>query len=99
MTVEQALVRKSLPMSVSDLEAVALIQGSEHHRAVLMDLSWQPLGPDSSEARYLRALLAAGIAAVRERVESEGYATIAAGQDPDLSRRAARRRQPSWAHE
>ena len=52
---------------------------------------------ESREARVLHAIVAAGLAAVREEVEAAGYAEIAAAQDLAARKAGARRRPPSWA--
>ena len=89
--------RKSLPLSTRDLADLKLMRSSAIHRDALARLSREAVTDESSEARVLHAIVAAGLAAVREEVEAAGYAEIAAEQDLAARKAAARRRPPSWA--
>ena len=53
----------------------------------------------SSEAVVLHAILEAGIKAVEQLVEAEGYAQIAAEGAAENRQAVARRRRPTWADE
>jgi len=57
------------------------------------------LTSDSSEATLLHSVMEAGIKAVQQQVEDQGYAQIAAEMDEASQRTVARRRRPSWADE
>jgi len=96
---EPATVRKSLPLTAQDQADLQRMMRSDIHRDALTRLSREPVPVEASEARVLHALLAAGMAAVREEVEEAGYAQLAAERDPGTRRRVARRRPPSWAKE
>ncbi|MGI8522088.1 MAG: hypothetical protein ACR2K3_02090 [Nocardioides sp.] len=89
--------RKSLPLSARDLHDLATLRGSTAHRVVLSDLAGEIVTEASSDAAVLHAVWEAGIKAVRDRIEVEGYAEIAEGRDVQTARAAARRRRPSWA--
>jgi len=92
-------VRKSLPLTDRDITDLEKLRTSQVHRDALAALSVTTLGRDSSEASLLHAVLEAGLRAVRERVERDGYADIAAQQDAAARKTSARRRRPSWAEE
>lgn len=91
--------RKSLPLSAQDVHDLALMRESPVHREALSDLTGSAISDTASEAAYLKALVEAGINAVRHRIEEEGYAQIAAQVDGDQRQRQARRRTPSWGQE
>lgn len=91
--------RKSLPLSERDLRDLAVLRGSTAHRAALSRLAHSEVTEASSEAAMLHAVLEAGIKAVQELVESEGYAQIAAEDAAEERQAVARRRRPSWADE
>lgn len=72
------------------------------YRDALVRRSSMSAGPEEvTESVLLHALLEAGLAAIREDAENEGYAVLAAqrSQDADARREQARRRRPSWADE
>lgn len=86
-------------MSARDIKDLNTLRGSRVHRAALASLSDEIVTESSSEAAVLHAVMEAGMKAVRERVEAEGYAQIAR-EAAEYDRRAvARRRRPSWADE
>lgn len=98
MTVIQ---RKSLPLTERDLADLAKLRTSADHRAALAALVALDLPEGTSESRILHAVLEAGLKAVRERMQEDGYAALAA--DPEhIAYHAARRshrRRPAWADE
>jgi hypothetical protein len=91
--------RKSLPLTEGDLRDLSVLRESATHRAVLADLTGAPLSDTSSEAAVLHAIWEAGVKAVLERVEDEGYAQLAAQRDLADRKATARRRRPAWAGE
>jgi len=91
--------RKSLPLSERDLRDLAVLRGSEAHREALSRLAQVEVSATSSEAVMLQAVLEAGIKAVAQLVEAEGYARIAAEASSENRQAVARRRRPSWADE
>jgi len=90
--------RKSLPLSERDLRDLAVLRGSEAHRAALSRLAHVAVTESSSEAVMLQAVLEAGIKAVAQLVEAEGYARIAEASSENRQA-VARRRRPTWADE
>lgn len=95
----RASVRKSLPLSEGDLRDLALMRASEAHRDALARLADIEVTSEISEATLLHAVMEAGIKAVQQQVEAQGYAQIAAELDTASQRAVARRRRPSWADE
>ncbi len=91
--------RKSLPLSERNLRDLAVLRGSEAHRAALSQLAHVAVTESSSEAVMLQAVLEAGIKAVAQLVEAEGYARIAAEASSENRQAVARRRRPTWADE
>lgn len=91
--------RKSLPLSERDLRDIAKLRGSMAHRAALSQLSAEVVTESTSEAAVLHAIVEAGIKAVTEQVEQEGYAQIAAEMTAADRQAVARRRRPAWADE
>ncbi len=89
--------RKSLPLTVRDMRDLERMQNSDRYRNALMHLSRENLPADASDARILHAVFTAGLTAVRQQVEEDGYAALAAQQDTAARRAEARRRRPSWA--
>jgi len=92
MTMET--IRKSVPLTPDELAAIdaARTGGTTEHDA-LLELAGS--GVDRSEATALQALVALGLAAVKDRVQERGYAALAAAQDDeDRAYRAAMRRRP-----
>jgi len=88
-------VRKSIPLTAEDQAQLDRLRtpGTPEHEA-LNQLSGVPIPDNASEAETLHALLAAGQAAVVERVMLTGYAALAAAQDDEdrSARRAMRDR-------
>ena len=98
-TLHRPAARKSLPLSAKDLEDIAKLRGSAAHRSALSHLIDTDVSGDTSEASLLHAVLEAGLRAVQQQVEEEGYAQIAADIDVSARQASARRRRPSWADE
>lgn len=96
-TWRKATTRKSLPLTARDLEDLAKMRSSATYRGTLGQLADVEVHPESSEAAVLHAVWEAGVRAVQERVEAEGYAQIAAEMDAAQRKAVARRRRPSWA--
>ena len=93
------VTRKSLPLSDRDLRDLAVLRGSEAHRAALSRLAQVYVTESTSEAVMLQAVLEAGLKAVAELVEAEGYANIASEASSENRQAVARRRRPTWADE
>ncbi|MGW6279404.1 hypothetical protein [Kribbella sp. NPDC055071] len=91
--------RKSLPLSDRDLRDLAVLRGSGAHRAALSRLAQVRVTESTSEAMVLQAVVEAGLKAVADLVEADGYARIAAEVTSEDRRAVARRRRPSWADE
>lgn len=91
--------RKSLPLSERDLRDLANLRRSPSHRAALAALAGSDLSDTSSEAAVLHAVWEAGLKAVLERVEEEGYEQMATERDLVARKAVARRRRPAWADE
>jgi hypothetical protein len=85
--------------AAKDLEDIAKLRGSAAHRSALSHLVDTDVSGDTSEASLLHAVLEAGLRAVEQQVEEEGYAQIAADIDVSARQASARRRRPSWADE
>ncbi|WP_405060975.1 hypothetical protein OG474_04860 [Kribbella sp. NBC_01505] len=99
-TVDRSPVtRKSLPLSERDLRDLAVLRGSEAHRAALAKLTQVQVSETTSEAVLLQTVLEAGLKVVADLVEAEGYARIALEVVPEDRQAEARRRRPSWADE
>lgn len=88
-------VRKSIPLTTEDQAHLDRLRtpGTPEHEA-LSEISGVPIPENASEAETLHALLAAGKAAVIERVMLTGYAALAAAEDDEdrSARRAMRER-------
>ncbi|GAB3950405.1 hypothetical protein GCM10029976_085070 [Kribbella albertanoniae] len=91
--------RKSLPLSERDLRDLAVLRGSEAHRAALAELTHVHISETTSEAVLLQTVLEAGLKAVADLVEADGYARIAHEVVHEDRQAVARRRRPSWADE
>lgn len=94
-------MRKSLPLSHRDLHELERLRSSAARRSALADMVGAGAEEHLSEAQLLRAVFAAGLRAVEERLAEESYAAEAierragsAGQ-----RASDRRRRPYWADE
>ena len=99
---DQAVVRRpSLPLTASDEEQLAALRETASYRTALARLSRQEF-PDDGDVResvLLHAVFEAGLAAVRQLAEAEGYEQLAneyAAEDANR-RRLSRRRRPAWA--
>ncbi len=96
---DKPVTRKSLPLSARDVEDLEKLRSSHEMREALSTLSSESITEASSEAALLHAVMEAGKRAIREHLESAGYAQIAQ-QREDYNRPAvARRRRPAWADE
>lgn len=95
-TAERA-TRKSLPLTPSDVDHLAMLRASAEHREALSDLAGSVVSERSSEAALLHAVWEVGMKAVQERVEEEGYAQLAEERDTSRRKSVARRRRPTWA--
>lgn len=91
--------RKSLPLSAHDLEDLKLLKESPTYREALAKAAGVEISNSASEAAVLHAVWEAGLKAIREQIEDQGYAEMAAQQDAVQRQAAARRRRPSWADE
>jgi hypothetical protein len=91
--------RKSLPLSAQDLADLERLRRSASHRDALSLLVDVEIAANASEASLLHAVLEAGLRAVREQVEAQGYAQMAGEIDASPRRSSARRRRPTWADE
>lgn len=94
------VVRKSLPLTASDVRDLAFMRDSSEYRRALHEMTGVEIDEGTSEAAYLHAVLDVGLKALREHAEDSGYAAIAAEQgEASTRRRTARRRVPAWANE
>lgn len=91
--------RKSVPLTPRDLRDLSVLRGDAAHRSALSELASATVTEGSSEAFVLHAVWEAGVRAVRERVEEEGYAQMAADLDSAARKASARRRRPAWTDE
>ncbi|MFI9557721.1 hypothetical protein [Nonomuraea endophytica] len=84
--------RQTVPLDVEDTKFLSHLRDSDAYRATLSKLSDRELAEEASEAALLSALLAAGRAAVEERVAITGYTAWADDMsEEDLDYRAAMR--------
>jgi hypothetical protein len=99
---EPAKARKSLPLTERDLADLERLRGQTPERDALAELAGIEV-ESVTEAALLHMIFAAGLRAIRERVEERAYASAAADRqasgEADESRRIARRRRPAWADE
>ena len=95
--------RTSLPLTEQNERDLSKIRESSSYQIALEQLSdIKIFKARMSEAALLNAIFEAGIAAVRQRAELEGYAEIAASLSKveiREQRKDARRRRPSWSEE
>ncbi len=100
---KQSVVRRpSLPLTSADEADLRLLKESPAYQQALARLSSQDLPPgDVKESVLLHAVFEAGLAAVRQLAESDGYTQLAAERAADdaTRRRLSRRRRPAWADE
>jgi hypothetical protein len=100
----QTVVRRpSLPLTPADEADLALLKQAAAYQRALARLSSQdiPPGAEVTESVLLHAVFEAGLAAVRQLAEADGYEQMAADSAADdaTRRRLSRRRRPSWAAE
>ncbi|HUW87437.1 MAG TPA: hypothetical protein VMW30_03570 [Candidatus Paceibacterota bacterium] len=95
--------RTSLPLTEQNERDLSKIRESSSYQIALEQLSeMKVFNAKMSEAALLTAIFKAGIAAVRQRAELEGYAEIAASLSKVESKQqktGARRRRPTWSEE
>lgn len=100
---QRVVRRPSVPLTdVDEVEIEALRLSPEMRRALSEIAPGHPaLDGDVSEGVLLHAVLQAGFAALKVRVESDGYAALAQeyATTGATRRRMARRRKPGWADE
>lgn len=96
---DKPVTRKSLPMSARDVEDLKKLRSSPELREALAAVSAEVITETSSEAAMLHAVMKAGKRAVREHLESVGYAEIAQQREEYNRQAVARRRRPTWADE
>ena len=95
--------RPSVPLTATDEEELQALRVSPDMRRALGEIA--PMHPaleeDVSEGVLLHAVLQAGFAALRVRIESDGYAALAEeyATVSATRRRMSRRRKPGWADE
>ncbi len=97
---KQTIVRRpSLPLTASDEADLTLLRNATPYQRALARLSSQDItdGSEITESVLLHAVFEAGLAAVRQLAEAEGYEQMVA--DDATRRRLSRRRRPSWADE
>ena len=99
---DQAVVRRpSLPLTAADEAQLAALRETASYRTALARLSRQEF-PDDGDVResvLLHAVFEAGLAAIRQLAEAEGYEQLASeyAADDATRRRLSRRRRPAWA--
>jgi hypothetical protein len=101
---EPTIRRPSLPLTRNDIADLEKIRSSSSERAALEDLADVAIlaeGHSVAESVLLHAVFTAGLRAVREHAEAEGYRLLAEEYEAeDAERRAvARRRSPYWNQE
>ena len=100
----QTVVRRpSLPLTAADEADLALLKHTSTYQRALARLSSQdiPDGTEVTESVLLHAVFEAGLAAVRQLAEAEGYEQLASDSAAEdaTRRRLSRRRRPVWADE
>ena len=100
MATTQVSRRASLPLTERDVADIAKLRGSRVELAALESLVNVDLS-NSSEAQVLHAVLEAGLRAVREQADEQGYAALAEEQRAtrQLRQAVARRRRRQWSDE
>jgi hypothetical protein len=95
--------RTSLPLTAKNESELGEVRESSSYQKALEQLTGIKIEEgDISTSALLHAIFEAGIAAVRQRAELEGYAEIAVGfskSQTQQQRREARRRRTNWADE
>ena len=99
----QTVVRRpSLPLTAADEADLMLLKESPSYQQALARLSSQDL-PEGGvkESVLLHAVFEAGLSAVRQLAESDGYEQLSAeyAADDATRRRLSRRRRAAWADE
>ncbi len=99
----QTVVRRpSQPLTAADEADLALLKESAPYLQALSRLAGQGLSEgEVTESVLLHAIFEAGLAAVRQLAESDGYGQVAVEYiaDEAARRRLSRRRRPAWADE
>ena len=98
-TSDRAVARKSLSLTERDLQDLKTLRESAIHREALSQAANSELADDASEAALLHAIHEAGMRAVRQQMEEQGYKEIGAKMDGKQRQWVARRRRPLWADE
>ena len=101
---EPAIRRPSLPLTRNDIDDLEKIRTSSSERAALADLADVAIlaeGHSVAESVLLHAVFTAGLRAVREHAEAEGYRLLAEEYEAEQAERraVARRRSPYWDQE
>lgn len=91
--------RKSVTLDEQDKRDLAALRRSKDRLDLLSRLAATEVTQDSSEAVVLHAVVSAGIKAVEEASEAEGYKEVARQMDGPARKAVARRRRPTWADE
>ena len=81
---------------------LAKVRDSAAYHCALAALTGSDIDPSTtSEAAAIHAIFTAGLLALRDEVERQGYAQMAQERQPEATERRAlaRRRPPSWAAE
>lgn len=98
-----AIVRRaSLPLTATDESDLAKVRDSAAYHRALAALVGSEIDPSTtSEASSIHAIFTAGLLALRDEVERQGYAQMAQERQPEATERRAlaRRRPPSWTAE
>ena len=98
----QPVVRRpNLPLTAQDEADLAVLRQSPSHLNALAELSSGMPTADVGESVLLHAIFEAGLRAVREAAEEDGYAQLADDyrRSADERRAMSRRRPPAWADE
>ena len=90
--------RPSLPLTAADEADLALVKQSLPYQRALARLSGLPDGVEITESVLLHAVFQAGLAAVKQLAEADGYERLAVADDA-ARRQLSRRRLPAWADE
>ena len=96
---DRTVARKSLPLTERDLHDLETLRESAIHREALSQAAHIELADDASEAALLHAIHKAGMRAVRQQIEEQGYKEIGETMDGNQRQRVSRRRRPLWADE
>lgn len=90
--------RKSVPLTESDLEDLAVVRESAELREALASVAGTDLPETASESVLLHTILVAGLRAAQERAQEAGYADLGAEyrEGGSMRRKVSRRRPPAW---